>query len=580
MTISNLMVRAILIIFSFQTCFAGGTPSPQWLVQQTRTRAQGDYVSATDGNGQFVNNNKYYAYFIEVPPGSTQLTVEIYDPNIYETTSGIIGEQQNGPDWNTQTSYTLRDPSGALVATLTGNNNSANNQQWVPLYSATNPANGHWELRVQVLMGDDVNIYGIRAHDGDPGAGGREYNIYAESYVSIGHTGSPLPDPKTHVFYPYVISGCSLLSMDFDFDSNPNNQMSFQSPDGGSTTNLTSTQLSGSASSNGTGNDGWAFNTITSSNFLDFYGLWTQTVTIGGVNQGICIVGNDQHGATAPITQPEPNTFRLYFPTDAGTKPSKPTVTQTFTYVAGFNPPVQGLITFYDLTFTIQNPTPYPITFSSPSNIFRSFVPGNTGNAQVLYVAGFTTVTQGTVISEPPNLSSGYVEWNPGTVPANSNASITYRVRVQPTSCPNQINLTGTGNNATRFTFLDETGNANQTRATLTIGGLCVLRTPNCSVTTAASVTVAGRVITPNGRGLSRALVSMTDANGNVTYTYTNPFGYYRFLDVPAGETYTFEVHSKRYAFRPQTILVLEDMTDLNFYADGYVDGKIERRMQ
>jgi hypothetical protein len=140
--------------------------------------------------------------------------------------------------------------------------------------------------------------------------------------------------------------------------------------------------------------------------------------------------------------------------------------------------------------------------------------------------------------------------------------------------------LTGTGNDATRFTFLDETGNASQTRATLTIGGLCVLRTPSCSATTAASVNVSGRVVTPNGRGLSRALVSMTDANGNVTYTYTNPFGYYRFLDVPAGENYTFAVYSKRYTFQPQTILVLEDITDLNFYADGYVEGKIETKMQ
>jgi hypothetical protein len=81
---------------------------------------------------------------------------------------------------------------------------------------------------------------------------------------------------------------------------------------------------------------------------------------------------------------------------------------------------------------------------------------------------------------------------------------------------------------------------------------------------------VAGRVITPSGRGLSGAIVSMTDSNGNVTYTYTNTFGYYRFLDVPAGSVYTFEVLSKRYRFQPQTVLVLEDNTSLNFYAEGY----------
>ncbi|GIU81451.1 MAG: hypothetical protein KatS3mg006_0515 [Pyrinomonadaceae bacterium] len=575
MRIVNLVIACItLFAFSTQAIFAGGTPNQQWLPQNALNRANGDYVSAT-GGGQYVTTNKYYAYFIEVPPGSTRLVVEIYDPNIFENPSGTIGEIQLGGSWNTQTSYTLRNPSGTVVATLTGTNAATPNQTWVTLADINNPANGHWELRVQVVTGDDVNIYGIRAHDGDPSANGREYNVYAESYFPIGIPGNPIPDPKTHVFYPYVISGCSLLSMDFDFDGNPNNSMSFASPDNSFTQNLASTQLSGAATASGTGNDGWAFNTITYSGFRNLYGLWTQTVQIGGTNQATCLVGNDAHGATAPTTQPEANTFRLYFPTDGGTKPSKPTVTQTATYVAGFNPPVQGLITFYQLTFTINNPTPYPITFSS-SNIFQSFVPGNTGNAQVVY-AGNLSVSQGTVISQPSVGSSGNVQWNPGVVAANSSATISYRVRVTPTSCPNAINLTGTGSNATSFRFLDETGNSSQARATLTIGGLCVLQTPQCQVTTSAGVVVAGRVMTPSGRGLSGAVVRMTDGSGNTRYTYTSTFGYYRFLDVPAGETYTFEVISKRYVFSPQTLTVLEDVSDLNFYAEGYNNKPSER---
>jgi hypothetical protein len=95
MTISNLMARVILIALFFQICFAGGTPNQQWLVQQTRTREQGDYVSAS-GGGQYVTNNKYYAYFIEVPPGSDRLVVDIFDPNIFETLQELSENSEMG----------------------------------------------------------------------------------------------------------------------------------------------------------------------------------------------------------------------------------------------------------------------------------------------------------------------------------------------------------------------------------------------------------------------------------------------------------------------------------------------------
>jgi hypothetical protein len=558
-----------LILFSLSITFAGGTPNQQWFVQQTRTRAQGDYVSANSGGGQYITANKYYSFFIEVPPGTSNLVVEIYDPNIYEATSGDIGERRNGNDWDTTTTYTLISPNGTVDATLTGDNNPANNQTWVPLANIANPTNGHWEVRVQVSSGDDVNIYGIRAHDGDPTSGGRELNVYAESYVSVGHTGNGLPNPKQHTFYPYVIRGCGLREMDFDFDIGlyPGSQITFASPDGSFNTTLPSNSLSGSAQANGTGNDGWAFNLVTSNNFSSLYGLWTQTITIAGDNQGICLVTSDAHPASAPTTQPENDSFRLYLPTDAGTKPVKPQVTQTITHISGPNPPAVNLDSFYDLTFTIQNPTPYPIQFSTTNN-FSSFVPGTTSNAQVTYQGNITT-TQGNIISTPAINGSGSVIWNPGTVPANTNASVKYRVKVRPTNCPSAIDLTGNGNNATNFTFVDETGNTSQSRATLQIGGLCPLKLNTCVVPSAAAVTVSGRVIGPNGRGLPGTLVSMTDGSGNVRMATTNAFGFYRFTDVSAGEVYIFQVSSKRYEFQPVTMYVSEDTT-LNFVPEGF----------
>jgi hypothetical protein len=66
---------------------------------------------------------------------------------------------------------------------------------------------------------------------------------------------------------------------------------------------------------------------------------------------------------------------------------------------------------------------------------------------------------------------------------------------------------------------------------------------------TAASVTVGGRVLSSAGRGIPKAYVTMTDRNGQERTVVTNSFGYYRFVDVQAGETYVFRVSAKKYTF-------------------------------
>ncbi|MDQ4121516.1 MAG: carboxypeptidase-like regulatory domain-containing protein [Acidobacteriota bacterium] len=85
--------------------------------------------------------------------------------------------------------------------------------------------------------------------------------------------------------------------------------------------------------------------------------------------------------------------------------------------------------------------------------------------------------------------------------------------------------------------------------------------------TTAASVTISGRVVSVNGRGIGNAHVVLIEAGGTVRQTVTNSFGYYRFADVAAGQTATLEVRSKRYGFAPQIININGEMSDLNFIA-------------
>jgi hypothetical protein len=82
---------------------------------------------------------------------------------------------------------------------------------------------------------------------------------------------------------------------------------------------------------------------------------------------------------------------------------------------------------------------------------------------------------------------------------------------------------------------------------------------------TAASVSISGRVMIGNGRGLNNAMVILTDANGETRTAWTNPFGYYRFYDVAAGQTVIMTVVSKRFQFAPQLIYITEDLSEQNF---------------
>lgn len=84
---------------------------------------------------------------------------------------------------------------------------------------------------------------------------------------------------------------------------------------------------------------------------------------------------------------------------------------------------------------------------------------------------------------------------------------------------------------------------------------------------TTAAVSIGGRVLTNTNRGLANAVVYLTDSDGETRTARTNPFGYYRFSDIAAGQTVVVTVISKRYQFAPQVLSVTEAIEDLNFAA-------------
>lgn len=89
---------------------------------------------------------------------------------------------------------------------------------------------------------------------------------------------------------------------------------------------------------------------------------------------------------------------------------------------------------------------------------------------------------------------------------------------------------------------------------------------------TETDVIVAGRVTSSNGTGLAQVRVAI--AGGGLAeprIVTTNPFGYYRFNDVAAGQTYVLTVSAKRYSFvqSPRLLSVFDDMYNVDFTTES-----------
>ena len=143
-------------------------------------------------------------------------------------------------------------------------------------------------------------------------------------------------------------------------------------------------------------------------------------------------------------------------------------------------------------------------------------------------------------------------------------------------NCSASIGLAATQSGSGNFLSLSNSGTnptVSRTTETTTIGtkpanGQTYTFTPSLAPT-AAGVSVSGRVLTGSGRGLMNTTVTMTDMNGSTRAVRTGAFGYFRFNEVEAGQTYIVSVGSKRYSLAPQVISVTEDVSELNFTAEN-----------
>ena len=350
---------------------------------------------------------------------------------------------------------------------------------------------GHWELRVdQTAGGNDLNAFGIRAHDGTAGSGGSELPVY---YHSHSQYGTNEDQTRNYTLYPYITSGCSCSKNDFDYDSNEGTpadqgQIDFTSRLGTFTQSYDDAQLAA--------NDVWrrdSFGPWTSDTDSEDYGIWTMGATItyygsGGNYSNIYVgdytLGGSANPASAPTTN-DPNTnthvFRVYLPTDALAAPAKPYMMQNVRHVSGPNPPGNGETEVVTVTVSVVNPTANAITFSPPSNIVTVNVPGATGqtNGTAFYVGGSRQNNQGTwVSSELADGGSGDITWDPGTVASGATAYMSYEASVTPSNTTYDISVVGrvASGTGTRGQWVDETGNTSQSRATYLFGPLCEIK--------------------------------------------------------------------------------------------------------
>ena len=93
----------------------------------------------------------------------------------------------------------------------------------------------------------------------------------------------------------------------------------------------------------------------------------------------------------------------------------------------------------------------------------------------------------------------------------------------------------------------------------------------NFSITaplTAANVSISGRVLNSNGNGISKALITVTDAvTSESRVVLTNPFGYFAMTDLQIGTPYIINVQSKGYTFpnNSQVFNLSSDLADISF---------------
>jgi len=90
--------------------------------------------------------------------------------------------------------------------------------------------------------------------------------------------------------------------------------------------------------------------------------------------------------------------------------------------------------------------------------------------------------------------------------------------------------------------------------------------TPTPTPTPVATASITGRVLTPDGRGIRNAIVTLIDSQNVRTTATTSSFGVYTFNGLVIGQPYIVTASVKRYRFTPLELTPTGNMTNVDFF--------------
>lgn len=88
-----------------------------------------------------------------------------------------------------------------------------------------------------------------------------------------------------------------------------------------------------------------------------------------------------------------------------------------------------------------------------------------------------------------------------------------------------------------------------------------------------AAIQIGGKVKERSGRAISGSFVIINDSLGRNHVSFSNTFGYFRIVGIPAGQTCVVMAYHNRYTFFPQIITPYEDTNGVSVIA-GFPERK------
>jgi subtilisin family serine protease len=101
--------------------------------------------------------------------------------------------------------------------------------------------------------------------------------------------------------------------------------------------------------------------------------------------------------------------------------------------------------------------------------------------------------------------------------------------------------------------------------ATLIVAGRLYTVTQSGTGPILPSATISGRVLTPDGKGVNKAVVSITDEMGFSRQAITTSTGFYRFENVSTGRSYTLTAEHRRFDFEQRNLILVGNADNVDF---------------